>query len=272
MALRKKKKTLLVQAGGVGLAAKAKPHVDSALSSANDFVTHTAIPALQDARDKAGPALADARDKAAPYVADARDKAAPYVADARDKAREVGTPYAAQARDLTAPYVADVRSKAAPHLATVRDRTAPLVHEAKVKAAPVVAAGAAAAGSRAAAVKDLAEAKVAELTGQPEKKKRSRVKTLLVLAGVAGAAALVAKKLQGSREDPWQSSYTPTPPPSPTAADVPPSPVAADTAVLDDSAGSSPDEALADAADAPRAATTPDDPAEVVDVDGQHKA
>lgn len=246
MALRKKK-TLLVQAGAAAVAAR--PHVDSALSSAGDFVSKTAIPALNDARDKAGPALADAR----------------------VKAREVSAPYVAQARDLSAPYVADAKDKAAPHLATVRDRTAPYVNDATAKVAPVVAAGAAAAGSRAEAVKNLADAKVAEVTGQ-QQKKRSKLKTLLVVAGLAGAAALVAKKLQDSHEDPWQSSYTPTPPPAPP---TPASPAATTTAGpidTDDSAGASPEEALADAAGEPHSATTPDDPAEVIDIDGQHKA
>ena len=90
--------------------------------------------------------------------------------------------------------------------------------------------------------------------------------------GPHGVAALVAKQLQGSQEDPWQSSYTPTPPPAPASTTTPPSPVAADATGHDDSAGASPDEALADAAGTPHTATTPDDPAEVIDVDGQHKA
>jgi hypothetical protein len=41
--------------------------------------------------------------------------------------------------------------------------------------------------------------------------------------------------------------------------------------VADDSAGASPDEALADAVEEPHEATTPDDPAEVVDVEPTNK-
>lgn len=196
MALRKNK-TLLDQASDYVDAVR--PHVESAIDSAGDFVQKTALPALTDAREKAGPVLLDARDRVTPYLEDARDRAVPVLVDVR------------------------------------------------AKAAPVVAAGAAAAGSRAAAAKGLADAKVAQLRHEPEPKKRSTLRTLLVLGGVAGAAAFVAKKLQDGGNDPWQSSYTPTPPPAP--------------------AGSSPDEALADATGAPHQATTPDDPATSVDLD-----
>ena len=67
------------------------------------------------------------------------------------------------------------------------------------------------------------------------------------------------KKLRGqSASDNWQSSYTPAPAPSSSATP----PVATEPA--DDSAGSSPDEALADATGEPHPVSTPDDPAEVV--------
>ncbi len=238
MGLRSKK-SRLDQATDIveGYVDSVRPHVTAALESAmestRDFVQDTAIPAFNDAKDKAGPALADARVKAAPVVAEARTKAAAQLADARVKA---------------APVVAEARTKAAGHLADARE-----------KAAPVVAAGAAAAGEKAAAARVLADAKVAEIKGE-EPKKKGKLKRFLLLGALAGGVALVAKKLQGgSTSDNWQSSYVPTPAPTPAAPAAAPS-------SMEDTGGASPDEALADEAEAPHPVTTPDEPAEVVEI------
>ncbi|MEO9322372.1 hypothetical protein ABFT23_02720 [Nocardioides sp. C4-1] len=224
MGLRKKKSLVdqaIDQAGEYVDALR--PHVESAYGQAKDFVQDTAIPALHDAKDKAGPALADAREKAVPVLAEARDRAVPLVSEARDKA-------------------------------------APLIADARAKAVPLVAGGAAVAGERATAVKVLAEEKVAELKGE-KPKKRSKIKTLLVLGVVAGGVAVVAKKLQSPKSDNWQSSYTPKPAPAAAKPSVPASPAVTDTG------GAGPDEALADAVEAPHPVSTPDEPVEVVDVD-----
>ena len=219
-----------------------RPHVQSAMESTRDFMHDTALPALNDAKEKAGPALADAREKAAPVVADARVRAAAHLADAREKA---------------APVVAEARVRAAEQIA-----------EAREKAAPVVAAGAAAAGEKAAAARVLADSKVAEIKGEQPKKK-GKLKRVLFLGLLAGGAAVVAKKLKGeSTSDNWQSTYVPTPAPS-----APSTPAAAASgshkaeAPVEDAGGASPDEALSDEADAPHPVTTPDQPAEVVDVE-----
>lgn len=222
-----------------------RPHVQSAMESTRDFVQDTAIPALNDAKEKAGPALADAREKAAPVVADARVRAAAQLADAREKA---------------APVVAEARARAAEQLA-----------EAREKAAPVVAAGAAAAGEKASAARVLADEKVAGLKGEEPKKKKGKLKRVLFLGLLAGGAAVVAKKLKGeSTSDNWQSTYVPTPAPA-----APGTPAATSggshkaDAPVEDTGGASPDEALADEADAPHPVTTPDQPAEVVDIDSE---
>jgi hypothetical protein len=221
MALRKKK-SLLDQASDY--IDQVRPQVESAVASALDaaeeFYEKTARPALVDAREKAGPALADARDKAAPYVADARDRAAAVLADARDQA---------------GPALADARSKAA----------------------PLVAQGAAKAGELAAQAKEAADAQVAHLRGEPQKKKGSKLKKVALFAAIAGAIGFVAKKLQGGgQSDNWQSSYVPTPAPAP----APSSP-------RDDAGAAGPDEAISDAADEPQPVTTPDEPAEVIDLE-----
>lgn len=247
MGLRSKKSRLDQAADIVeGYVDSVRPHVASALvtakESTRDFVQDTAIPAFNDAKDKAGPVIADARDKAAPVVAEARVKAAAQLADAREKA---------------APVVAEARARAAEQLADARE-----------KSAPVIAAGASAAGEKATAARELADAKVAELKGEKPKKK-GKVKRFVLLGLVAGGVAFAAKKLQGDKaSENWQSSYVPTPAP---AAPVPPAPPVAET-TMEDSGGASPDEALADEAEVPHAVTTPDEPAEVVEIDPEDGA
>lgn len=191
MGLRKKK-SLIDQASDY--VEQVKPHAEAAYESAKDFVQDTVVPALADAREKAGPALADAREKAA----------------------------------------------------------------------PVIAAGAAKAAERATAARELADAKVAELKGE-EPKKKGKLKRFVLFAGIAGGVAFVAKKLQGGGQSAnWQSSYTPSPAPTPPA--TPPTP-AAPQAGVDDAAGASPDEALSDSTETPHPVSTPEDPAEIVDLE-----
>lgn len=192
--------------------------------------------ALADARAKAAPLLAEARDKAV----DAREKAGPALADARAKA----TPVIAGGAALVADKAAQGASIAAEKAAIGRDLAA----------------------EKAVVGRDLAAAKVAQLKGEPEPKKGGKLKKLLLFGGLAAAAGFAVKKLQGDKaSDNWQSSYVPSPPP--------PAPTAVPDAAHDE-AGSSPDEAVADAAEAPHPVTTPDDPAETVtiDEDAAHKS
>ena len=183
-----KKKTLLDQAGEYVDAAR--PHVEAAIENARDFVQDTAIPALNDAKEKAG-------------------------------------------------------TGASP---TPRRRPAPVIADAKEKAAPIIASGAALAAEKATAAKDAADAKVSELKPQP--KKKSKLKRFLLFGAIAGGVAAVAKKLQaGSSSDNWQSSYTPSPPPT-EQPPTPPTPAAPQSGgdpltdpLPEDPGGASPDEA-----------------------------
>jgi hypothetical protein len=196
--------------------------------------------AVTSAKDRATPLLSEARDKAGPVIADARDKTAPYIADARDK---------------VAPVIADARTKAGPVIA-----------EGAAVAADRAALAAALAAEKAAQGRDLATAKVAELRGE-SKPKGGKLKKVLLFGGLAAAGAVAFKKLRGqSASDNWQSSYTPAPAPSSSANP----PVATEPA--DDSAGSSPDEAIADATGEPHPVSTPDDPAEVVTLEEESDA
>lgn len=192
----------------------------------------SALDAAEDFYEKtARPALIDAKDKAGPALADARDKAAPYVADARDRAAAA----LADAREQAGPAIADLRNQAAPYVADARER----------------------ATEAAAAAKEAADARVAQLKGEEPKKKGGKLKKVALFAVIAGAIGFVAKKLQGGgQSDNWQSSYVPTPAPTPTPAKP-----------ADDAGAAGPGEAISDAAEQPKPATTPDDPAEVVDLE-----
>jgi hypothetical protein len=133
----------------------------------------------------------------------------------------------------------------------------------------LVSQGAAKAGELAAQAKEAADARVASLRGE-EKKKGSKLKKVAIFAAIAGVVGFVARKLQGSgRSDNWQSSYVPTPAPSPSATGTPTRTPTSTPAAPEDAGAAGPDEALSDATDEPHAPTTPDDPAEVVDLEAQ---
>lgn len=218
-----------------------KPHLDAALDSASV--------AARDAADKAGPRLTEARDRTAPLVRDARDRAAP------------------------------------------------LVHDARVRAAEAAALGAALAAEKANASRDFAAAKLADVTAEPapEPRRGGKLKKLLVLGGLAAVGGIVYSKLreQSSSTDNWQTSYTPKPAsssaaPTGTPTEAPGAALGSETSEgaspadgladplndplpgdssVEDPAGAAPGEAASDSHEAPHATTTPDRPAEVVDID-----
>ncbi|MCW2765783.1 MAG: hypothetical protein JWO11_1742 [Nocardioides sp.] len=222
---------------------KKKSLMDQAREQANDLASdwnETVRPQLESA-------VSAARATALPLIADAREKAAPVLAEALDRA---------------AAGLSEARDKAGPALAEAREKAGPALADARAKAGPIYASGAALAGEKAAVARDLANAKVAQLKGEPAPRKRGKLRKIAVLALVAGVVGFIARKLQGAKEtDNWQSSYVPSPAPSPAASRH-----AAEESP-DDVGGASPDEAIADQAEAPHPVTTPDDPAEVVSVD-----
>ena len=235
-----------------------------------DQISETVLPQLEaaweQAVDKAGPALSDARDKATPLLAEGR-------AIATEKA-SAGAALAAE------------RASAGAHLAAD-------------KASAGAAVAAALAADKASAGRDLASAKVASFRPEPEPK-GGKLKKVLLFGGLLAIAGVVANKLRSSQNESanWQSSYVPTPPPAPsspaastagaagagaaTAAtpvtgdphtDPLPGDVTADDVVTvdppttDDIGGGAPGEALSDVSEEPHEATTPDDPAEIIDID-----
>jgi hypothetical protein len=194
------------------------------------------------------------------------EQAADYVEAAVDSAVEMAGPILADAKEKAGTAIADVREQAGPALVDARD-----------KAAPLIAQSAALAAEKAAQGKEVATAKAAEITGKP--KKKHRLRKFLLITGIAAALGFAAKKLTAKGDqDNWQSSYTPTP--SPRDADRTDTPIA-DAAAANaaaastegaDEGGAGPDEALADAAEESHDVTTPDAPAEVVDLDASEEA
>jgi hypothetical protein len=235
----RKKKSLIDQASDYVDAAR--PAIESAMTTAKDQLVVLA----SDARDKAGPLLADARDKATPLLAEGRAMAAEKASVAADLASQKASIGAERAAEL------------------------------------------------ASASRDYAAAKVAEAKGEPPKKKGSKFRKLLFFGTLVAVAGFVVNKLKSTSEaDNWHSSYVPpssstgSTSPSSTAststgttrlapgvgsgavgADDPMAKLADDGGATDDPGGASPDEALADAAEEPHTVTTPDDPAEVVELD-----
>jgi ElaB/YqjD/DUF883 family membrane-anchored ribosome-binding protein len=207
-------------------------------------------------------------EKAEDYIEQVRPQVESAVASALDAAEEfyekTARPALLDAKDKAGPALADARDKAAPYVAEARDRAAAALHDAREQAAPLAAAGAERASEVAARAKEAADARVAQLRGE-EKKKGSKLKKVAIFAALAGVVGFVAKKLQSAgTSDNWQSSYVPTPAPTPTPTTTASSTPAPAT---DDAGAAGPDEALSDATDEPHEATTPDDPAEVVDLD-----
>ena len=231
-----------------------------------DQISETVLPPLEaaweQAVDKAGPALSDARDKATPLLAEGKAVAA---------------------------------EKASAGAAVAAERASAGAHLAADKAAAGAAIAAALAAEKAAAGRDLASAKVADLKGEPEPT-GGKLKKLVLIGGLLAVAGVVANRLKSSRSESanWQSSYVPPPPPAPSsptgtaAAAAPvtgdpltdplPDEVAADDVVTvdppatDDVGGGAPGEAMSDVVVEPHDPTTPDQPAEVIDIDdGHHK-
>lgn len=161
----------------------------------------------------------------------------------------------------------DTVEKAAPILADGKKIAQEKAHRGRRRAAAKISAL-----KEAEATEKLAAFKAAE----PEKEKGSKLKKLVLLTGLAAVGSVVFKRLRGApSKSNWQSSYTPQPAPRHTSthsatAETPvetADPVHAEPAApADDAGAASPDEAIADRATEPHPDTTPDDPAEVVEL------
>jgi hypothetical protein len=193
-----------------------------------------AMEAAKQAKNHAGPALDDARERLAPMVEDARERLAPVMDDARERIAEL-TEVVATKLDERLP---DDKTPAA------------------VKAA----------------------------SAHSHRTGGGRLKKLLLVTGVGAAVFSIVRRLMGggSSEPQWQSTTptrttpaagtsSPVTTASPSAAAAGAASAAAASAQVGDEtshdvAAGSPDEALADATETAHVPTTPDAPAERIDV------
>lgn len=196
----------------------------------------TLMESAADLAESVRPAIESAVETAVETAKETADKAGPILADGKEIARE-------RARRG--------RRRAAARMAELKDSEASERLAAKVSA-----------------FKDAeASEKLAAFKAAEPKKKRGRLKKLVLLGGLVGLGSVIAKRLRGaSSQSNWQSSYTPQPAPRHTPTHAATTPPAETAAPADDEGGSSPDEALADRASEPHPDTTPDDPAEVVEL------
>ncbi|MBA2444006.1 MAG: apolipoprotein A1/A4/E family protein [Nocardioidaceae bacterium] len=134
-----------------------------------------------------GPALTEARDKIAPAVEDARVKLGPVVEEARDK---IG-PVVEEARDKIGPVVEEARERIGPVMTDARGKVAPLAGSALL---------ASKAQGRKAAIR-------LGLVEEPQPAKGHKIRNLLLVLGLGGAAAFAYKMLTGKDADPaWTAT------------------------------------------------------------------
>lgn len=179
-----------------------------------------------------------------------------------DQASDTVSEYVDQVKPQLETALTSAKEKAGPALADAKAKAGPALADAKAKASPMIATGVALAAQKAALAAEKA-AEVADATATKAEaaaapKKKHRLRKLVLITGIAAGAAFIASKLRGGSESQnWQSSYTPTPaPPAPRRPVTP-----------DDEGGATPAEAIADQAESAHPVTTPDDPADVVDID-----
>ena len=202
----------------------------------------------------------------------------------RSQAMERANVFASDLADRIAPTVESARDRAVPVIADARDKAAPAFGSAKDRfnsdVLPALTAAAVAAGEATEEVRGetrkRSKAAVAALKGEIEAPKEThRFRNFLVVLGLGGIAAAVAKKLSDRpATTTWQSTPTSTPssPPtsSPTFTPEPASSAGTHRAPVgdpgNDFGGASPDVAAADAAASPHPASTPDDPVTIVDL------
>ncbi len=194
----------------------------------------------------------------------------------RSQAMERANVIASDLADRIAPTVESARDRAVPVIADARDKAAPAFGSAKDRfnsdVLPALTAAAVAAGEATEEVRGetrkRSKAAVAALKGEIEAPKEThRFRNFLVVLGLGGIAAAVAKKLS---DRPATTTWQSTPTSTPTSTPEPASSAGTHRAPVadpgNDYGGASPDVAAADAAASPRPASTPDDPVTIVDV------
>jgi hypothetical protein len=213
-------------------------------------------PLAQSAAAKVAPLAAAAAVRVTPYAHQAADLVTPYAQQAADFV----TPYAHQAADLVTPYTKQVGPLATaavqrgahaaqeavealgPKLEEARDLVTPAVEAARDRVTDDLLPRLGEALSAAAAAPVVVEATkrgratIAAARGElelPAPRKKGRwLKRLAIILAVAGVAAVVVRKLLGSKDADWQAAR-PTTPYVPSTPSTATSPAAAEDSPTD---------------------------------------
>jgi hypothetical protein len=205
-------------------------------------VADQVAPATHAAADRVAPLASSAADRIAPLAASAADRLGPYAQQARDRV----SPFAQLAADRVGPVASGAKKRGArvayDALGTIGPKFDDAVESSRLKVRDdllpkLTAALSAAAGSELVAEAarrgqaTLAAAK-GELELPPPKKKGRWLKRFAILAAIAGAAVVAARKFLGNADADWQAARPSTPytPPQPAATTEPGSEAAADEA------------------------------------------
>lgn len=217
--------------------------------------------------------MADAKKSIIDTATEIAEAGLAQIESAADTVKEKAGPILAQAKEKAAEALTEAKENATPVLAEVRDQAAEEFAERRAALSEAAGHIASQAAELAASGKELAATQIASLkqdVGVEQEKSGGRLKKILLIGGLAALGAVILKRLKGrTADDNWESSYTPAPPPASPAAGAP---MGADEAVPADGAGATPDEAVADAAEEAHEITTPEQPAEVVDLDSARKS
>jgi hypothetical protein len=224
-------------------------------------------PLAHTAADRLGPLAESAAERVAPITHGAADRLAPLAHSAADRiaplanqAVERVSPYTQQAVSRVSPYAYQAAERLAPLATSAKQRGASVAHDAVDRLAPVLdqalervspaveatrskvsgeivpklsealsaAAGAPVVAEATKRGKAVVAAAKGELQLPEEKKKRRWLKWVLIVAGLAGVAVFVARKILGGTDADWQAARPTTPyaPPKPapaagTAAEAP---------------------------------------------------
>ena len=198
-------------------------------------------------------------------------------------AAEVAKGRAQELQDRITPAVEDARDRLAPRVVEARERLTPVVDDAKGRLADLAETVATRLDD---ALPDEATPAVVKNASANSKSGSGWFKKLLVITGLGGLAFFVARRLKGDSSTPqWQSTAPARPTPgsgagaAPTASEQAASAAGAPAAAVagmvsaepdpdaEDAGGGTPEEVAADAQASSGVATTPDDPAETVQLD-----
>lgn len=203
---------------------------------------------------------------------DSAAKLAAALADAKTQAANLGdrlAPAVDEAMNRLGPVVDDARERVAPVVLDARDRLIPVLEDAKVRLADLGDTVAARLDEAVTASKAADGTAAAAKPAGKKGKGGGRTRKVLLLGALSAGVAFVVQRLRsGSGEPQWQST-APNPPPPPrstpttTAGDAAPGTTVGTQA---DAAGATPGEAASDAVEEPHPPTTPDAPAERIDL------